>query len=48
MIETEYTVEQSTLRAVISLPSGLSGELIWNGKSVKLHEGKQELRLKAD
>jgi alpha-L-rhamnosidase len=48
MIETEYTVEPSRLRAVITLPSGLSGELIWNGKSVKLHEGKQELRLKAD
>jgi alpha-L-rhamnosidase len=48
MIEAEYTVEQSTVRAVITLPAGLPGELLWNGKSVKLHEGKQELRLKAD
>jgi alpha-L-rhamnosidase len=48
MIEAEYTVEQSTVRAVITLPAGLPGELLWNGKSVKLHEGRQELRLKAD
>jgi hypothetical protein len=48
MIEAEYTVEQTTVRAVITLPAGLSGNLILNGKSLKLHEGKQELRLKAD
>ena len=48
MIETEYTVEQSTVRAVINLPAGLAGELMWNGKNLKLHEGKQELRLKAE
>ena len=48
MIEAEYTVEQSTVRAVITLPASLSGELIWNGKSLKLHEGKQELRLKVE
>jgi hypothetical protein len=48
MIETEYTVEQSTVRAVINLPAGLAGELMWNGKNLKLHEGKQELRLKVE
>ncbi len=48
MIEAEYTVEQSTVRAVIALPASLSGELLWNGKNLKLHEGKQELRLKAE
>ena len=47
-IEAEYTVEQSTVRAVINLPVGLSGELLWNGKSLKLHEGRQELRLKVE
>jgi hypothetical protein len=48
MIDAEYTVEQSTVKAVITLPAGLSGELRWNGKSMKLHEGKQELRLKVE
>jgi len=48
MIEAEYTVEQSTVKAVITLPTSLSGELLWNGKSVKLHDGKQELRLKVE
>lgn len=48
MIETEYTVEQATVRAVINLPAGLAGELMWNGKNLKLHEGKQQLRLKAE
>jgi len=48
MIEAEYTLEQSTVRAVITLPASLSGELLWNGKSLKLHEGKQELRLKVE
>ncbi len=44
-IEAEYTVEDSAVKAVITLPSGLSGELLWNGKALSLHEGKQELRL---
>ena len=48
MIEAEYTVEQSTVRAVINLPASLSGALLWNGNSLKLHEGRQELRLKVE
>jgi alpha-L-rhamnosidase len=48
MIEAEYTAEQSTVKAVITLPASLSGEFIWNGKSMKLYEGKQELRLKME
>jgi alpha-L-rhamnosidase len=48
MIEAEYTVERSTVRALINLPASLSGEFLWNGKSMKLHEGKQELRFKVE
>jgi alpha-L-rhamnosidase len=44
-IEAEYTVEPSQVRAVIILPPGVSGELLWNGKTSILHEGKQELQL---
>ncbi|MGA9981312.1 MAG: alpha-L-rhamnosidase C-terminal domain-containing protein [Candidatus Sulfotelmatobacter sp.] len=48
MIEAEYSVEQSQVKASITLPAGLSGELLWYGKSLKLHDGKQELRLKVE
>jgi alpha-L-rhamnosidase len=45
VIEAEYTVEPSSVKAVILLPPGLSGELLWEGKTSTLHEGKQELHL---
>jgi alpha-L-rhamnosidase len=45
IIETEYNAERSTVQAEITLPAGLPGELLWNGKSFALHEGKQKLRL---
>ena len=45
MVEAEYTAAPSTVRAIVTLPSGLSGELIWEGATFKLHQGKQELRL---
>jgi Bacterial alpha-L-rhamnosidase 6 hairpin glycosidase domain/Bacterial alpha-L-rhamnosidase C-terminal domain len=43
MIEAEYTVEHSCLGAVITLPVGVTGELVWDGRTSNLHEGKQEL-----
>jgi hypothetical protein len=45
MIEAEYTVEGSRVKAIITLPVSVSGELQWNGKTVSLHERKQELQL---
>jgi len=45
MIEAEYTVETSSVKAVIILPPGVTGELLWQGKISTLHEGKQELHL---
>lgn len=45
MIEVEYTVEHSSVTAVINLPAGVSGELLWEGKTSTLHQGKQEVRL---
>ena len=48
MIEAEYTVEHSRVKAIITLPAGVSGELLWNGKTSSLHGGKQELELLLD
>jgi len=48
MIEAEYTVEPSLVKATISLPAGASGELLWHGQMFSLHPGKQELQLPAD
>lgn len=48
MIEVEYTVEHSQMKAIITLPAGVSGELLWNGKTSSLHEGKQELQLRLE
>jgi len=33
---------------MITLPASVSGEFMWKGRSLKLHEGKQELRLKME
>jgi hypothetical protein len=46
-IDVEYTVEPSSVKAVIVLPAGVSGELQWDGKTIGLHPGKQELHLPA-
>jgi hypothetical protein len=32
------------LRATITLPPRLSGELVWNGRRIPLHAGRQEIR----
>jgi alpha-L-rhamnosidase len=46
IIEVEYTVEHSSVKAVINLPAGVAGELLWEGKTSTLHEGNQELQLR--
>jgi hypothetical protein len=33
------------LRAAVTLPPGLAGELVWEGRRVPLRPGRQELRL---
>jgi len=44
-IQAEYTRQDASILAVINLPSGVSGELQWKGKSFALHAGRQELHL---
>jgi hypothetical protein len=48
MIEAEYRVEHSGVKVIITLPASVSGELLWNGKTSSLHEGKQELQLQRE
>jgi hypothetical protein len=42
-VEVEYTREGNSLKAEITLPTGVSGEFAWNGKTSALHAGKQEI-----
>ena len=45
-IDVDFTRAGSTgLRAVITLPPALSGELVWTGRRVALHPGRQQLRI---
>jgi hypothetical protein len=44
-VEAEYTVEDSMVKAVITLPAGVSGQLSWKDKVVNLGGGRQEIPL---
>jgi len=45
LVEAEYTMENSGVAARITLPAGVSGQLIWKAKAFTLHEGAQTLHL---
>ena len=45
LIETRYDVRGGKLTASITLPSQLSGEFVWQGKTVALRGGKNRLSL---
>ena len=45
MVEAEFTVDNSRTRARITLPSGVSGKLVWKGRTSALHEGTEEMML---
>ena len=45
MVEAEFTVDNSRTRARITLPSGVSGTLVWKGRTSALHEGTEEMML---
>jgi hypothetical protein len=47
-IDVEYRVEGSAVRAVISLPNRVSGELVSKGKISNLQGGRQEVTLPGD
>ena len=45
LIQAEYTETTSGVRAEITLPSNVTGDFFWKGKSFPLHPGHQELLL---
>jgi len=45
MVEVNYTSKTSGVSAEINLPSNVSGELVWKGKTFSLHPGHQQLLL---
>jgi hypothetical protein len=44
-VEVEYSRDDNSLKAEVTLPTGISGEFAWNGKTSALHAGKQVLVL---
>jgi alpha-L-rhamnosidase len=45
MVEVDYRRTGNAVEAVISLPNGESGELVWRTKRFAIHEGRQSLAL---
>ena len=45
LVEVKYDVDASSLHAAVNLPPGVTGELVWKGKSHSLRAGRQELAL---
>jgi alpha-L-rhamnosidase len=46
-VAASYRVVDGKLTADLTLPSGISGDFVWNGRSVALHAGTQHLVLAA-
>jgi hypothetical protein len=44
-IAVEYVHHDGHLDAEVSLPPGRTGELVWHGRTVPLHEGRQHLSI---
>lgn len=44
-IEVIYSANGSGVSAAINIPRGVSGELVWKGKTIGLHSGRQQLLL---
>jgi hypothetical protein len=47
-IKVEYTAKGGSLEARVSLPAGISGTLLWQGKAYEIHEGTQNIELQID
>jgi alpha-L-rhamnosidase len=45
MVEVNYVSDNSGVKAEITLPSSVSGELVWKEKALSLHSGHQQLVL---
>ena len=45
LVDVQYERQGKGFKATVTLPEGLPGELAWHDQTMKLHAGKQELRL---
>jgi alpha-L-rhamnosidase len=45
MVEVQYRRDASGVKATITLPAGMSGELVWKGDETPIREGNQTLTL---
>ena len=45
IVEVQYVRSAEALDAEITLPAGVSGEIVWNGHKSSLHSGSQKLKL---
>ena len=43
LIETRYAVDRGRLTAVITLPAGVTGEMLWHGRAQPLKPGKNRI-----
>jgi len=46
LVQVEYNRVANGVEADVSLPPGVSGDLVWKGRKLALHEGKQKLTLR--
>ena len=44
-IEVSYVAKDSGVSADINLPEDVSGDLVWKGKTMSLHSGRQQISL---
>jgi hypothetical protein len=44
-IKVEYIKKGAVVDAMVNLPAGISGTLVWQGKHYPLHEGAQNISL---
>jgi hypothetical protein len=44
-IQVEYATKRGSIEARVSLPPGISGTLLWEGKNYSLHPGRQNIEL---
>jgi hypothetical protein len=46
MVEVKYTRVGAGLDAEVTLPTGVHGELVWEGEAVELHGGEQTVEMR--
>jgi hypothetical protein len=46
MVEVEYARGAAGIEAIVKLPDGVSGELVWTGRAIALKAGEQRVQLR--